>query len=71
VAVLRIEIADAGDAILDSNVYTRCTSFIVPVRRSSRGGLDAIYRWRRGHGPRPPAPRSFVLGPRPRPDRPR
>lgn len=41
---LRIVIADAGDAILDSNVYLRCTSFIVPVRRSSWGSVKAIYR---------------------------
>lgn len=41
---LRIVIADAGDFILDSNVYIRCSSFIVPTRPSSWGGLKTRYR---------------------------
>ena len=41
---LRIVIADAGDAILDSNVYIRCSSFIVPARPSSWGSLKTKYR---------------------------
>ena len=41
---LRIAIADAGDGILDSNVYIRCQSFVVPVQPSSWGRLKAGYR---------------------------
>lgn len=41
---LKIVIADAGDAILDSNVFIRCSSFIVPAKRSSWGHLKTSYR---------------------------
>jgi hypothetical protein len=41
---LRIAIADAGDGILDSNVYIRCQSFLVPVQPSSWGRVKAGYR---------------------------
>lgn len=41
---LKIVIADAGDAILDSNVYIRCSSFIVPALPSSWGSLKTKYR---------------------------
>lgn len=41
---LKIAIADAGDGILDSNVYIRCSSFIVPARPSSWGSLKTMYR---------------------------
>jgi len=41
---LKIAIADAGDSILDSNVYIRCSSFVVPTRPSSWGRLKTTYR---------------------------
>jgi hypothetical protein len=41
---LRIAIADAGDGILDSNVYIRCASFVVPVQPSTWGGVKTRYR---------------------------
>ena len=41
---LKIAIADAGDGILDSNVYIRCQSFIVPAVPSTWGRLKSDYR---------------------------
>jgi hypothetical protein len=41
---LKIAIADAGDGVLDSNVFIRCASFIIPARRSSWGQVKSIYR---------------------------
>ena len=41
---LKIAIADAGDGILDSNVYIRCQSFIVPAAPSTWGRVKAGYR---------------------------
>ncbi len=41
---LRIAIADAGDGILDSNVFIRCQSFTVPAAPSSWGRVKAGYR---------------------------
>lgn len=41
---LKIAIADAGDGILDSNVFIRCSSFIIPARKSSWGQIKSIYR---------------------------
>ena len=41
---LKIAIADAGDSILDSNVFIRCQSFTVPVRKSSWGSIKSLYR---------------------------
>lgn len=41
---LKIAIADAGDSILDSNVFIRCQSFAVPVRGSSWGEIKNRYR---------------------------
>jgi hypothetical protein len=41
---LKIAIADAGDGILDSNVFIRCQSFTVPVRKSSWGEIKNRYR---------------------------
>lgn len=41
---LKLAIADSGDGILDSNVFIRCSSFVVPARESSWGQLKAHYR---------------------------
>jgi len=41
---LKIAIADAGDGILDSNVYIRCQSFTVPAAPASWGRVKAGYR---------------------------
>jgi hypothetical protein len=41
---LKIGIADAGDGILDSNVFIRCSSFVVPVESPTWGGLKTRYR---------------------------
>lgn len=41
---LKLAIADAGDGILDSNVFLVCQSFIVPARPSSWGQVKAHYR---------------------------
>ncbi len=41
---LKIAIADSGDGILDSNVYIRCQSFIVPAAPSTWGRVKAGYR---------------------------
>jgi len=41
---LKIAIADAGDGILDSNVFIKCLSFVVPVQKSSWGRIKTIYR---------------------------
>ena len=41
---LKIAIADSGDGILDSNVYIRCQSFIVPALPSTWGRVKAGYR---------------------------
>jgi hypothetical protein len=41
---LRIAIADAGDAILDSNIYIRCSSFTVATRPTGWGRIKTLYR---------------------------
>jgi hypothetical protein len=41
---LKVAIADAGDGILDSNVYIRCDSFVVPATPSTWGEVKVRYR---------------------------
>jgi len=41
---LKIAISDAGDGILDSNVFIRCSSFVVPVKLSTWGSVKARFR---------------------------
>jgi hypothetical protein len=41
---LKIAIADSGDSILDSNVFIRCQSFVVPVQGKSWGEVKSRYR---------------------------
>jgi hypothetical protein len=41
---LKIAIADSGDGILDSNVFIRCLSFVVPTHKSSWGQIKTLYR---------------------------
>lgn len=41
---LKIAIADAGDGILDSNVFIRCASFTVPTETSTWGSVKTRYR---------------------------
>lgn len=41
---LKIAIADAGDGILDSNVFIRCSSFVVPAESSTWGKVKVRYR---------------------------
>lgn len=39
-----IAIADSGDGNLDSNVFIRCSSFIVPTQKSSWGRTKTLCR---------------------------